>query len=307
MPRSKTRKRYPTNQSALYAIRGMRRLEQLLGIQVAQLREILSSSNYRVWFNERGREIQHPIGPLGRVHARIANLLAPIELPDYVFSQKGRSYVDNARQHLGNVPVGKTDISGFFPSTTRAMVWGMFLHQFKCAPDVADVLADLCCYQQKHLPTGSTLSGTVAYLASREMFDEIHRVAANAGNRMTLYVDDVTLSGSTVTKRLLAQVGRVVRQHGHKIKQAKTKTFAATKPKTVTGAVIVGENLKLPNSRHKRIKETRVAIRSAAGDDRKALVNALGGRLQDARQILSVPSQAEQRLAAPITKPSRSE
>ena len=286
MRSNKTNRRYPIQDSRFYKIVGKGQLETLLGIQLEHLDRLLSPDNYRVWINEKGREIQQPINWLGQVHKRIGDLFSRIEVPDYVYSQKGRSYVDNARQHTGNVPLGKTDISKFYPSTTHQMVLRMFLENFKCANDIADILADICCYQQKHLPTGSTLSGRIAFFAARRMFDEIYEKANSDGIKMTLYVDDITLSGQDVTKTLMSQVRQTVRQHGLKTKNSKTKTFSANAPKTVTGVIVTGDEVCLPNSRHKKIWEDRRALQNAVGKEKTRLVRSLKGRLQEAKQIL---------------------
>lgn len=278
--------RYPLHQSPLYKIVGFGRLEAVLGIDLTKLDRLLAPENYRVWHNAKGREIQQPLKWLAYVHKRIGNLLSRVELPDYVFSQKGRSYVDNAKQHIGNFPLGKTDISSFYPSTTRHMVWRMFSNDFKCANDVADILADICCYKQAHLPTGSSLSGRVAFFAARSMFDAVSTIANDTASCMSLYVDDITLSGPAVTKSILADVRQVVRRHGLKTKNAKSKMFSASAAKTVTGAVVVGDEVRLPNGRHKKIWETRRALRAAAPSDRAKLIQSLRGRMQEAKQIL---------------------
>jgi hypothetical protein len=281
-----TKSRYPLHQSPLYKIVGIGRLEAVLGIKVNKLNRLLALENYRVWINAKGREIQQPIRWLAQVHQRIGGLLARIELPDYVFSQKGRSYADNAWYHVGDVPLGKTDISGFYSSTTRQMVWRMFSHDFKCANDVADILADICCYRQAHLPTGSSLSSRIAYFAAKSAFDTIAAKAKAAGTRMSLYVDDITLSGSGFSMELLADVRQIVRQHGLKTKTTKTKTFAASAPKMVTGAIIVGNEIRLPNERHRKISDVRKALRQASPADRSVLQRSLRGRMQEAKQIL---------------------
>ena len=279
------RSRYPIHQSPLYKIVGKGKLERVLNIELAKLGELLHSGNYRVWLNDKGREIQQPIRWLGQVHKRVGGLLSRIDLPEYVFSQKGRSYVDNACYHSGNVPLGKTDISKFYPSTTRQMVRQMFMREFKCAGDVAAILADICCYQQRHLPTGSPISGRIAFFAAKPMFDEIYEDARLSGSRMTLYVDDITLSGQNVTKRMISDVRQTVRRHGLKTKQAKSKTFPASAPKAVTGTMVVGNEVKLPNVRHKKIWDTKRAIQTATPDDRKTLLKSLKGRIQEASQI----------------------
>lgn len=281
--------RYPLNQSPLYKVVGMRRLEAVLRIDISKLDRLLAPENYRVWVNKDGRVIQQPLKWLAQVHKRIGDLLSRVEVPDYVFSQKGRSYADNARQHTGNFPLGKTDIWKFYPSTTRYSVWRMFSRDFKCANDVADVLADICCFQQKHLPTGSFLSGPIAFFAALPMFDAICERAITAESRMTLYVDDLTFSGPTVSKNLISQFRQIIRRHGFKTKQSKTRTFPADAPKTVTGVVVVGNKVRLPNLRHRKIWETRRAIRIAIGEEKSWLMRSLKGRIQEAKQMLVNP------------------
>lgn len=279
--------RYPLDQSPFYKLVGLGKLSSIIRVDLTKLDQLLSWENYKVWENQRGREIQQPVRWLGEVHKRISNLLAKIEVPSYVFSQKGRSYVDNAAYHIGNVPLGKTDISKFYPSTTHAMVRSMFSKDFRCAADVATILANICCYQQRHLPTGSPLSGRIAFFAARSMFDKIEILAERNSGVMSLYVDDITISGPAVTRRLLSEVQHIVRQHGHKTKSSKTKTYSASSAKMVTGAVIVNSEVRLPNTRHKKIWESRRNILSATKEEKPALLRSLRGRLQEAKQISS--------------------
>lgn len=289
MSSSGPRKRYPLDQSPLFRLRGKGKFEQVVGVTWDAVPALIASDSYRVWLNEKQREIQAPIHWMAAVHKNIGDLLARIEVPGYVFSQKGRSYADNARQHLGVHPVIKTDIHRFYPSVTRAMVFRTFLNDFQCAADVADRLADIVYYKQAHLPTGSPLSGRLAFFAARGLFDDIARLAAQAGCTVTIYVDDITLSGPKATTRLLAEVRSLIAQHGLKSKTKKSKTFAPNAPKSVTGAVIVGDELRLPNERHRKMQETRQALRHAYGEERKTLQRRLRGRQQEAAQILRTP------------------
>jgi hypothetical protein len=279
-------KGYSIDQSALYRIRGKGQFESIIGVEWDYVPFLLSPSLYRVWVNEKGREIQQPIGKLERIHKRIGSLISRIELPDYLYSQRGRSYADNARQHVGEIPLIKTDIHKFYPSTTRAMVYRMFFEDFQCASDVAGLLADICCYRQLHLPTGSAVSGRIAFFAARQMFDSISGVAAKHGCTMTAYVDDITISGDAASKTLLGAVRKIVHQHGLKTKQAKSKTFSATAAKPVTGTVIAGDQLRLPNKRHQKIHEVRKELATALSIEKLRIQRALRGRIQEAKQIL---------------------
>lgn len=263
--------------------------ESILRVEWGAVGRLIEPENYRVWTdktNGKDREIQQPIGGLAKTHERIGALLAKIEVPDYLYSQKGRSYVDNARQHLGDIPLIKTDIHKFYPSISRQMVYRMFTIDFQCAADVAARLADICCYQQRHLPTGSALSGRVAFFAARHMFDEISDLADVHHCTMTAYVDDITVSGPAATKTLLAEIRQVVRRHGLKTKSAKSKTSSSSSAKEVTGAVIAGSELRLPNKQHQKIWNTRRALSNATNQEKPSLQRSLKGRLQQARQII---------------------
>jgi len=278
--------RYPLNQSPLYKLRGRGQFASVLGLDWDASGQLLTSESYRVWLNPKDREIQQPIGRMAVVHRRLGDLLSRIELPDYLYSQKGRSYADNARHHIGNVPLFKTDIHKFYPSTTWVMVYQMFIQDFECAKDLAQRLSDICCYQQKHLPTGSPLSGRIAFFAARHMFDSIAEVAQREQCKMTAYVDDVTVSGELATKTLLVEVRRIVRRHGLKTKEKKSRTYAARSPKSVTGAVIYGDELRLPNARHRKIEEARRSLKTAAGAEKVRIQRVLRGRIQEAKQVL---------------------
>lgn len=294
MPSKSAPKRYPLERSPLYRLRGKGKFETVLGVQWEAMPKLLDVKHYRVWKNDKGREIQAPHGWLAQVHKRIGVLLSRIELPDYVYSQKGRSYADNARAHRGDSPLIKTDISRFYPSVTRQAVFRMFLDDFQCSLDVAHRLADICCYKQAHLPTGSSLSGRVAFFAKRHMFDEIAEAAQGVGCKMTAYVDDVTISGAAATKTLLGTIRQTIGHHGLRTQGRKSKTYASGAAKAVTGAVVVRDEVRLPNSRHLNIHRARQAVQVALPAELEHAQRVLAGRLQEASQVLKPIHPADQ-------------
>jgi hypothetical protein len=295
---SQTRKRYPIADSPFYKLRGKGQLARLLALDLQDLQAVISERSYRVWTNDKGRVIQAPMGKLEAVHGRIARLLARIELPDYVYSRKGRSHVENGAKHVGPVPLIKTDISRFYPSTTRAMVVRIFRDQFGCAEDVAHILGDICCYQQAHLPTGSALSGFVAFLAAKPMFDSIDALARERGCRMSSFVDDITISGDAADLSLLLEVRRLVRKAGLKTKATKSRVYAANRPKAVTGTIVTTTGLLLPNRQHLRIWRTRAEIALARSEQRPMLRARLKGQLIAAHQVSCAAVRANEFLSA---------
>lgn len=287
MPSKKQNRYYPLEKSPLYRMCGSKKFENIVGVQWEKISQLLGDDNYHVWINKKQREIQAPRNWLKFVHKRIGNLLSRIELPDYVYSKKGRSYVDNARFHCGNTCLIKTDITRFYPSITRQAVFRMFLDDFQCSLDIAHSLADICCYKQEHLPTGSPLSGRIAFLAKKRMFDEIVTLVQNHQCKITVYVDDLTISGDGATKKLLGEIRRIIRSHGLRTKGQKSKTYACSKPKKVTGVVIVKDEVRLPNIRHLYIHQARQAVRNATLEDLTRTKRVLSGRLQEASLFLS--------------------
>jgi hypothetical protein len=278
--------RYALNQSPLFRIRGKGQFERIIGIEWDSVPDLIASNYYRVWINEKGREIQQPIGKLETLHRRLGGFLSRIELPDYLYSKRGRSYADNARQHVGDVPLVKTDIHKFYPSTTWFMVRRMFKEDFDCADDVARRLADICCYRQEHLPTGSSISGRIAFFAARQLFDGVAKIAMERGCRMTTYVDDITVSGESASKTLLDEIRKIVHRHGLKTKHTKSFSFSANAAKPVTGTVIKGNELRLPNQRHKKLHEVRKNFEKATASERVHIQRVLQGRIQEAKQVV---------------------
>ncbi|WP_308117661.1 hypothetical protein [Burkholderia vietnamiensis] len=98
--------------------------------------------------------------------------------------------------------------------------------------------------------------------------------------QLTAYVDDVTISGPVATKKLLGEVRKVVSRFGYKTKQKKSKTYAVTSVKAVTGAVVVERELRLPNERHRKIWRTKQELLRCGGEEKAKLMRALKGRLQ---------------------------
>ena len=88
------------------------------------------------------------------------------------------------------------------------------------------------------------------------------------------------------TKVLLGEIRQIIRRHGLKTTNKKSHTYAASSPKPVTGAVICGDEVRLPNERHRRIDEVRRALKAAAKTEKAKLQRTLLGRVQEAKQVL---------------------
>ena len=93
--------------SPFFRLRSKAKLASLLFISLEKLKALASADDLYFEFEKSKssggiRKISAPRDDLKAVQRRIANLLMRIAPPDYLFAPvAGRSYVDNAAQHLG--------------------------------------------------------------------------------------------------------------------------------------------------------------------------------------------------------------
>ncbi|EGR8991485.1 hypothetical protein BST55_08740 [Vibrio vulnificus] len=289
----KKNKPYKINQSPLYKLTSHKKLASCLGVENEQtLRRLIKhgDNNYYVSKLPDGRVIEVPKPQLNRVHRRINKLLTRIEVPDYLNSGvKGRSNVKNARDHVGKLSVLKLDIKKFYPSVTEQQIARCFVKSFSCTKDVAETLSKLCVVDG-HLPTGSSISQSLSFIVNRPMFDHLNIYSKARKVKFTCYVDDLTFSGQVIPKDFCGYVTSYLKKNRgyncHKIRIHRAMT-----PKSITGAVVVGNVLKVKNRHRKRIQRLlhlyNFMVKRYQPDDEK-LINyfqRLQGHLYSAAQI----------------------
>lgn len=289
--KTKRRLPHPIDQSMLYEIQSKSKLVEVLelrSLQALQALVELGPNAYRAYTDEvTGRDIQYPLEEMAECHKRLARLLSRIATPDYVHSKKGRSYVTNALAHANGMPLFKTDISQYFPSTTFGNIHRFYREDLKCSPDVAWHLTTLSTYDG-HIPTGSTISNHLAFLANRPMFDQIDTNVRQRGCKMTLLQDDITVSGMSASKKVLNDIVMMIRKWGlsANLKHKKTKSYPANSIKLVTGVILNGDSIALPHRRRKllALADAKVHAAESLKDCEDALLK-LRGRVNEADQI----------------------
>lgn len=283
---AKPRKSYALNQCALYKLGSKKRLAHVLDVAVSDLQRLSADDgNFDVFelkaeeceftgTKRKARWVQNPVPDLKSVLSRIAKLLAGIQSPDFCHgATPGRSYRSNAQAHVGAAAVATFDLKEFFPSTTSKQVFRFFHSDLQCAPDVAGLLTDLCTYKRA-LPTGAPSSPILAYWANRGLFEAVDRRGKALALNLSVYVDDITLSGDLIPRSLPDQVEGIVRSHGHKLSEHKTRIFGPGQPKHVTGVVIAGGALRVPHARFRKARAIRAAFDLETDDQRRALLAA---------------------------------
>lgn len=280
---------HPLHQSPLFKLQARGKLARLLHISPAQLRALESGGiQYKEFERPKkngtgNRRVEHPCRELKRVQARLARILGAITPPDFLFCPvKRRCYVTNAATHKGNRVVQCLDIQKFFPNTPQRRVFWFFQSVMQCKRDMAGLLAELACYQG-HLPTGSPLSPIMAYFAFYDLWEKIAAFCTAKGYTFTVYIDDVTVSGTHVSTSDMWQIRQMI--HGHGLIAHKAKTYV-DRPAEVTGVIIRGDKLEAPFRQHRKKHEAKALLGSTLElDERNALLGRISGIEGQIRQI----------------------
>lgn len=298
----------------LYGIPSKKILKYVLHIKNGDLLKqdyVVSMVSPYVDKSKKPRLIEPPKAELKTVQKRIKTLLGKIKVPDNVFSGiKGKSYSDNARQHLGKNTrnLYKIDLTAFFPSISRETVYRFFFEDLCCSPDVAKVLTDLTtvdlkkldqkgllevydflaakgvkCYN--HLISGSPASQILSYLVNHKMFDELQALSDKNHVIMTVYVDDVVFSSEhKISSDFRKSVLALIQKYNYQVSQKKVKGYSRAYPKLVTGVIINSDGkATVKNSLRKKIVTEFEHLRNNPTD--KNSRQRLRGLVTAARQV----------------------
>lgn len=295
-----SKKQYNKDQSPLYSIKSKRRLARVLETDAKTIIHLASdtSKHYKLWetkqkprdkicnITHKPRKIQQPKEDLFKIHKKIAKLLSRIKKDEFVYSAtKGRSYLNNAEFHKNRIhePSFKVDIEKFYPSVKIKKVQNFFQNGMKCAPDIARLLAKICCIHGA-LPTGSPISPTLSYFACEDMFSWIGNLARSNNLCFSLYVDDMFFSGETASQELRNKVIMHLKKNdlrGHKISH-----FSANKTRVITGVAITPKGLRITNNRYKKIRiYSNAFFRSKSPENIQTLGKTLLGQYREASRV----------------------
>ena len=283
--------RHPLHQSRLYAVHSRAKLAALFGLTRATLDAVLAEerpfSQRTIEIVRNGktkvRVIQEPRGNVRQIHVVVRKMLTRIEPPEFLFCPvKRRSYVSNAALHAGAKEIRKLDIQAYFPSTPSHRVFWFFHTAMACSPDVAAVLAKLLTVDG-HLATGSTVSPILSFFAFYDMWLSVAEIANEAGCLLSVYMDDIAVSGDRVPNKAIWQIKQQV--HARELIAHKERHYTGGIGE-VTGVLIKQGKLQVPNRQLKKAYDTRIALAAAINPaEITRLSSVLRGLNQQRKQI----------------------
>ncbi len=282
--------KYSLRDSPFFRMRTKAKLARLLRISPAKLKRLTEIDAGYVKFqkakkNGEMRNISAPIPPLKDVQSRIADLFSRIAPPDYLFAPiEGRSYVDNAAHHIGSRSVRLLDIEDFFPSCTVNKVIWFFRSRMECSEDVAAILAKLVT-EDGVLPQGSPCSPILAYYTYVDMWDELALQVASVGCKLSVYADDLTVSGESIPELMIWELKKILVRHGHRHAQHKERA-RRDKPAEITGVILSQAGITVPNRQRQKLNDVLEDLSGPVSPEQKVRLEAqLRGRLTQIKQV----------------------
>lgn len=273
---------YPLQKSPLARLGRRRDLARLMGCRLAQLERLVKKRNELYWrknevVNGKPRDIACPFGQMRRVHEKLAALLNRIEQPEWLSSPRRKMTVaKSAAKHLGGNRYASLDVKKFYPSTTDEHIFQLFYHVFGMTADVAGMLTKIATLDGR-APLGSPLSPILCAIAHRDMFDEIYELCQVDGAKLSVWVDDVTVSGEKINSSLLFSIKGAIRRKG--LYYHKTHRRSAQRGMVMTGVFVSRKGLSPSRRSHLKMKDGLSQLRTEELDEsRLKIVRSLIGQ-----------------------------
>jgi hypothetical protein len=261
-----SRKCYHFKQSPFFRLRSKTKLAELLHLSSRRLKKLSKEAHNfyleRAIYNPEKRKYRHVETPkhvMKTVHNRIRDLMNRIEVPGYIFSpRKGGSTIQNALFHQDGLYLFKIDIKNYFPSIAKGKIYDFFHFKMECSKDVAAILAEITTVSE-HLPTGSPLSPIMSYHVNSDMWEEIYLRTLESDCKLSVWVDDICVSGVMIPGVLIWDIKRII--HNHQFGYHKEIMCSSKEPKNVTGIIVTSNKVMPRKGQYKKLYELHKQMR----------------------------------------------
>lgn len=260
----------------VFPIGSITRLARLLDISKANLLKLAEDAHalYRpghlILIGKEPRPIRVPVPQLAIIQRRILErVFVDFEPHECSYGGvKGRTAIDNAKNHLDKLFVLKIDIRKFYPNVHYRWVQAFFERRLGCIPPVASILRRLLTLD-RGLPQGTCTSPALADQIIGRVDTRLQRALNGKGITYTRWVDDLTLSAAFSMKSYVPFVARLLKPFGLRIHTVGDKAphqYGPGEAAIVNGLEIIGGRVSVRQCYIETIrKELRGAWRFAEG------------------------------------------
>ena len=235
----------------LYGISTLSELAEILDFPIRSLIEAIKKGyrSYYVQGKTKKRLIEEPNVILKLLLKNLKEILfEKFDRPEYNKCWLGGNNYINAQAHAGQHAFVTTDISSFFTNSKACYVRKFFKEKLNISGEALEILVQLCTFRG-HIPTGAPTSSILAFLAHKDLFDEIAEYMEKRDITFTLYVDDITLSAKHGIKREeIKFIKSALKKHKLEIKPEKTKFFNFKKAMITGFYLSQGGKISVPDS-----------------------------------------------------------
>ncbi len=184
---------------------------------------------YRTWAEPKSggghRVISAPSGKLKTVQTLLKDEINKISVTPEIAGRPKTSTVDAMIPHVEKRVVIAMDLADFFPTVRRRMLIRIF-ERILDDPEMASDFVRIVTWKNA-LPQGAPSSPGLARLAIEPAFLDLKKAlkAIDPRCNLTLWVDDLTISGPIGLARTLKLAQKIFRRHGFAIQGSKTKVM----------------------------------------------------------------------------------
>lgn len=208
--------------------------------------------------------------------------------PYYHGYVKKRSSITNAKVHVGQKIILKTDISDFFPTINKKMVLSVF-YRIGFNTELAGILTQLTTFDD-YLPQGAPTSPALANIVLRPVVRKIEKWCRRNHLRLSVYADDITISGRDITAKHKSRLRKIVAGFGFSIKEGKTNIFDARKERVKITGVIVSKKLSIGKDEMRKLRAVvhncvAKGPSTQTGEDVQKFKNHLTGKITRLKQV----------------------
>ena len=236
---------------------------------------------------ERWRHIDNPTLELKEVQDRITRaILKPLakKLPLYlVGGMPGRSVLKNAYPHIGQEVIVEMDLEKCFENVSHKAIYSVW-KTLGYGRDVANILTKLTTLQNR-LPQGSPASTILCNLALSEMATTIFDLAETHQCKFTLYVDDVTLSGSKDNVlSIISEAVKCITRSNMRVNGKKTEILYKNNSQAITG-VLVNKKQTVSKVKYEAVRRQVIEVSKTAEPINVRLLKSTWSKIHHVKYI----------------------
>lgn len=188
------------------------------------------------------RHIDNPRGELKNIQNRINKRLlreVMLSMPKgMIGGVAGKSILDNAMYHVSQEVVVTIDLKNCFPNTDHTRIFKVWRNYLGNGDEVSRILTQLTTFQTR-LPQGAPTSLPLCNLALLPLYKNIRKYSREHGLNLTLYVDDIAISGEAgVPQKSIERIIKIIQKEGYSVRRSKIKIMPLSKQQKVTGIVV---------------------------------------------------------------------